>query len=115
MKNFNSVCCITNIKEESLLVASHIIPWCDKKETRLDPKNGLCLSILYDKLFDKGYFTLTNELKIITIKNIENLSESLIKILNGIDGTPIKQPIENIKTEYLEYHRKKIFLERETD
>jgi putative restriction endonuclease len=115
LKNFNSVCCITNITEESLLVASHIIPWSDKKETRLDPKNGLCLSVLFDKLFDKGFFTLTNELLIVTIKNIENLSSSLVDILKEIDGKKIKQPTNNIRTEYLEYHRKKIFIERETD
>ena len=50
-----------------------------------------------------------------TMKNIEKLSKPLIEILNKIDGKKIKQPIENIKTEYLEYHRKKIFIERETD
>ena len=113
--NFNSSCCISNITEESLLVASHIIPWADKKETRLDPTNGLCLSVLFDKLFDKGYFTLTNELNIITIKVSDNLSEPLKKILQDINGKQIRTPKNDIKKEYLEYHRTKIFIERETD
>ena len=35
-----------------LLVASHIIPWSENKEERLNPTNGICLSSLYDKAFD---------------------------------------------------------------
>jgi hypothetical protein len=31
LSNFNGTCCISNINEEDLLVASHIIPWADKK------------------------------------------------------------------------------------
>ena len=62
LENFNYTCCISNITEKDLLVASHIVPWADKKETRIDPVNGLCLSPLYDKLFDLGYFTLTDDL-----------------------------------------------------
>ena len=113
LENFNSSCCISGISESSLLVASHIIPWADKKETRLDPTNGLCLSPLFDKLFDKGYFTLSNELEITTISNQKNISNSLAEILNKINGQTISSPRREIKTEYLEYHRTNIYLERE--
>ena len=113
LENFNNTCCVSKITEQSLLVASHIIPWSDKKETRLDPTNGLCLSSLLDKLFDKGYFTLTDNLKIITISNHKNLSKPLTDILNTINGKDILTPKRQIKPEYLEYHRTKIFIERE--
>jgi hypothetical protein len=113
LDNFFNCCCISGISETSLLVASHIIPWSDKKQSRLDPANGVCLSPLYDKLFDKGYFTISNDLRIITISNHKNLSKSLIQILNDIDGKQILSPKKRIKNEYLEYHRKNIFLERE--
>ncbi len=113
LDNFNSKCCLSEIHENDLLIASHIIPWADKKNIRLDPKNGLCLSVLYDKLFDKGYFTLTNELEVITIKNKLNLSSSLTQILNEIEGKKISIPKMKPKIEYLEYHRKKIFIEKD--
>jgi putative restriction endonuclease len=113
LKNFNNSCCITNISEEDLLVASHIIPWASKKNTRLDPANGLCLSILYDKLFDKGYFTLTNELMILTAQDTTNFSKSLVEILSNLNTKKIIEPVKPIQKEYLKYHRENIFIERE--
>lgn len=62
LANFKYTCCISGITEQELLIASHIIPWNDRKDCRLDPGNDLCLSIMYDKLFDKGYFTLSDKL-----------------------------------------------------
>jgi len=37
-----------------LLIASHIVPWSKDKQNRLNPRNGLCLSALHDKAFDRG-------------------------------------------------------------
>lgn len=65
LENFNNKCCLTGITENELLIASHIIPWAIKIETRLSPHNGLCLSFLYDTLFDKGFFTLSNNYEVV--------------------------------------------------
>lgn len=113
--NFSFKCCISGIKEEDLLVASHIIPWKDRTTSRLDPTNGLCLFITYDKLFDKGYFTLTDDYKIIIVGNLAKYSQDLQQILNGIDGKHITSPIKQINKEYIEYHRTKIFIDREEE
>ncbi len=42
-----------------LLIASHIVPWAERAEHRLDPSNGLCLSALYDRAFDVGLISFT--------------------------------------------------------
>ncbi len=43
-----------------LLIASHIIPWADGTPTqKLNPENGICLSALYDKAFDRGLITIS--------------------------------------------------------
>ena len=62
-------CPITMINEESLLIASHIKPWAvsDSVE-RIDPNNGFILSPLYDKLFDRGYITFSDD-KRVSISN----------------------------------------------
>ncbi|OTG82177.1 HNH endonuclease [Acinetobacter sp. ANC 4648] len=68
LKNFKETCLLTGIKHVSLLVASHIKPWkdCDNKE-RLDAKNGLLLSSLMDRLFDRYFITFDPEtLRLIT-------------------------------------------------
>lgn len=37
---YNSKCCVTGNPVEDLLVASHILPWSDFPQHRLNPKNG---------------------------------------------------------------------------
>jgi predicted restriction endonuclease len=37
-----------------ILAASQIVPWGVAKDKRLNPSNGLCLSAIHDKVFDKG-------------------------------------------------------------
>lgn len=44
LNNYNDTCAITGINDPRLLVASHIIPWSERKETRLDPENGISSS-----------------------------------------------------------------------
>ncbi len=76
--NYSGKCAVSGIDIPDLLVASHIIPWAKNEEERLNPENGICLSPLYDKAYDKGYIginekfeiLLSNDLKKIIIKNI---------------------------------------------
>jgi hypothetical protein len=113
LKNFNNKCCISGIKEIDLLRASHIIPWSDNIETRLDPSNGLCLFILYDVLFDQGYFSLSDNYQIIIPNNIGNYSPEIQNILLSIKDKKILNPIKHkIKLEYIKYHRENIFIQK---
>ena len=57
-------CLITEIKEPALLVASHIKPWKDcRNDPRecLDPENALLLSPTWDRLFDQGFISFTDQ------------------------------------------------------
>lgn len=110
LSNFDFKCCLTGLYEVDLLVASHIIPWSEKIETRLDPSNGLCLSVLYDKLFDKGYFAFDNNLRVIITQNKNNLSSEIQSYLNKIEGMVFSHPKHTeISLEALAFHREKIF------
>ena len=62
LDNFQEKCCLTGIRESNFLRASHIIPWSHSISSRLDPSNGLSLSITYDHLFDQGYISFDNSL-----------------------------------------------------
>ena len=48
LANYKSRCAITGLGKPDFLIASHIIPWANRIETRLDPSNGLCLSYIYE-------------------------------------------------------------------
>ncbi|MCX2679018.1 HNH endonuclease [Galbibacter sp. EGI 63066] len=110
LNNFNGTCCVSGITENDLLVASHIVPWSEKIETRLNPSNGLCLSVLYDKLFDKGYFTLDNDYKVVITSRISELSSKTKARLLEIQGKFISSTRNNeISQLCLEFHRQNIF------
>ena len=113
LKNFENCCCLTGIAEEPLLIASHIVPWTKRIDSRLDPGNGLCLSPLYDKLFDRGFITFENDLRVRSTTFNESLSPPLRKVLEDLENNSFraKQPVnQEIGNDYLEYHRDEIFM-----
>ena len=57
-------CCITGLTVPKLLVASHIVPWRIDEINRLNPKNGLCLSMLHDKAFDAGIISISENMTV---------------------------------------------------
>ena len=59
-------CPITMINDDRLLIASHIKPWAVSSDReKVDHKNGFILSPLYDRLFDKGFMTFTQDRRIV--------------------------------------------------
>lgn len=61
---YSSKCCISGLSIPSLLIASHIAPWKSDPNNRLNPRNGLCLSVLHDKAFDLGLIHLTDNFEV---------------------------------------------------
>lgn len=101
-------CPITMINEESLLIASHIKPWAVSNSTeRIDPNNGFILSPLYDKLFDRGYITFSNDKRV----SISNWLSRQVKDRIGIKENQLFQflPMNDSRASYLEYHRQMVF------
>ncbi len=110
LKNFDNKCALTEISEQSLLTASHIIPWSHNKDCRGDISNGICLYIEIDALFDKGFITFTDDLKVVVASDKSRFSEQLknkLELLNGKQLKPTKN--KELNKEYLAYHRTNIF------
>ena len=110
--NYVGKCAITGIDIPDLLVASHIIPWSKNENERLNPENGICLSSLYDKAYDKGYIGITEELTIILSKEIKAKSKEKYfdKVFSDIEGKSICLPQKYVpKKEFLQYHLDTIF------
>jgi len=62
--NYGYRCAITGIETRDFLVASHIVPWSKDSNIRLDPSNGICLSLLMDRAFEKGHLLIEADLTI---------------------------------------------------
>jgi len=109
-ENFGGACCLSGIAEHRLLIASHIIPWSKRIDTRLDPANGLFLFASYDRLFDQGFLSFDDDLSVLVPPITENISTPLRQILTELDGQRARPPVKwQIKSEYLEYHRQNVF------
>jgi predicted restriction endonuclease len=101
-------CPITKIDDPRILNASHIKPWVMSNNLeRLDIRNGLLLAPTFDKLFDRGFITFTNDKQVLISEtlNQENIKRIGIFQYQQFDELPILG-----REEYLEYHRNKIFL-----
>ncbi len=100
-------CPITQVVDKRLLVASHIKPWCFSNNfERLDINNGFLLSPLFDRLFDKGLITFSEDKWLIISKDMK---KSDITKLGLIERKIERLPIDN-RENYLSYHRENIFL-----
>lgn len=64
LTNYRSQCCISGLVSEQLVNASHILPWSHDHKNRMNPQNGLCLSVLHDRAFDVGLITMMPDFKV---------------------------------------------------
>ena len=78
LANYNRKCAITGIDLPDLLVASHIVPWSHNEEERLNPENGICLSALYDRAYDKGLIGITEKFQIILSSELKTDRKSVV-------------------------------------
>ena len=108
LREFNKTCPITRIDDQKLLIAAHIKPWSHSDdEEKLNSKNGILLSPLFDKLFDKdvGLISFTCDKRILLSKKLKKNADRI--------GIKHGQFIPNLKTQgrgdFLLYHEEFIF------
>jgi predicted restriction endonuclease len=114
LSSYLNVCCISGVSIPQLLVASHIIPWAESKENRLNPSNGLCLSAIHDKAFDKGFLTITPDYTILISDRLKEKAgnSQQIQLLIKSDKNKITLPHKFFPNkDFLEWHNRNIFLE----
>lgn len=62
---YSSQCAFSRIQFAEVLEAAHIVPWANATpQQRMDVRNGLVLSSLHHKLFDRGLITITTDYEI---------------------------------------------------
>ncbi|HEY4415449.1 MAG TPA: HNH endonuclease [Verrucomicrobiae bacterium] len=106
-------CCISDINVPRLLVASHIKPWGKFPNDRLNPRSGLCLSVIHDAAFDSGLITLDNKLNVILSKQLRRFfpRPALEQNFVPFEGLPIRLPgkLAEPDADFIRYHREEIF------
>ena len=106
-------CALTGINISDLLLASHIKPWSVDVGNRLNPKNGICLSALYDRAFDSGLIAFDRHYQVMLSQRLKDhcSEEYYQKYFGSIEGLELYFPYEDYKPElsFLEYHCDSIF------
>ena len=101
-------CPFTMVSDERLLIASHIKPWAASTDKeKIDPYNGYMLTPLYDKLFDRGFITFTENRHLILSDFISTLTWKKLGIKNDIFVQNLL--MDDKRIEYLKFHHQSVF------
>jgi len=105
-------CCVTGIAVPELLVASHVVPWAANADSRVNPRNGLCLNAFHDRAFDRGLFTLTDDLVVEVSRRVLEMThdDTVRRWLVDYHGRPIRSPSRySPDVEFIRWHRQHCF------
>ncbi len=108
MAKYDSRCIITGIDEKRLLIASHVKPWavCSNSD-RLSVENGLLLTPTFDRLFDRGLITFSDNGRIYFSSQLNN---SIIEKLHVSEGDSFELKLSSELKQNLQYHQDVVFL-----
>ncbi|MCE9663204.1 HNH endonuclease [Halomonas sp. M5N1S17] len=112
MIRYDTRCVITGLRHEDLLIASHIVPWQARPESRLDPANGLCLNALHDRAFDKGLLAIDGNDRIQVSQELHGVEANgqLTAQLIALHGHPLTIPQTAFPNrDYLAWHYQECF------
>lgn len=114
VSSYNSTCCVTGITLSECLIASHIVPWSVNERLRADPTNGVCLSATFDRLFDAGLMTITDNFRaLFAAKLLRDPTPSIKELIVVYDGQTIRRPARFLPSvDCLRWHHKHVFEKR---
>ncbi len=113
MSSYGNRCCITGNPIPELLIASHIIPWREQFEHRLNPHNGLCLARTHDAAFDQGLITFDENNKLLLSRYLQEFlpEDTLESNFIAYAGSQLHLPEKFYpEPDFLRFHREKVFL-----
>jgi hypothetical protein len=104
LQNYGNRCAVCDVSDPQLLRASHVVGWAERAETRGDLGNVMCLCAFHDCLFENGYWSLDDQLRVVVRPEVS--CETIRQLLpNGlVFRNPAPHPI---RAEFLLHHRDK--------
>lgn len=93
LSSYRGRCCMSGVSDSRLLLASHIVPWSRDKRNRLNPSNGLCLSAIHDRAFDKGLIALSDDFRVLVSDDLRRRNDPFLNyVLVSLDLRQIELP-----------------------
>ena len=88
-------CCVTGLTMRPLLVASHVVPWAEDPDNRLNSRNGLCLNALHDRAFDRLLMWIDTDFVVHLspeLRKVNKDSKQTVDWLMSFEGKPLLLP-----------------------
>jgi putative restriction endonuclease len=99
LRVYGGRCAFSGYKAKSLLQAAHILPWSQcKAEERLEPSNGILLSVLHHRLFDLDWVRIDENYQIFVNQELvekQSFSKDELALLAGLNGKPMSLPSDS--------------------
>ncbi len=95
LANFAGRCALTDVTTPALLVASHIVPWSDAPQRRVDPANGICLNGLHDGAFDRNLVTFDDDHRLVIGRRLRDElgGDELSRSFLHTEGVQLRTPV----------------------
>jgi putative restriction endonuclease len=112
LSSYNNTCCITELKQPQLLVASHINRWADDPENRMNPRNGLALNALHDRAFEAGLIGIAPGYRVALASVLKKSKDPAVAVhFLPYEGAALKLPRRFLPDEgFLKRHWEERFL-----
>lgn len=99
LRVYAGCCAFSGYRGKALLQAAHILPWSQSKpEARLDPSNGILLSVLHHRLFDLDWVRIDESYHILVNHKLvkkQSLGKEELALLTGLDGKMMTLPMDD--------------------
>ncbi|NQT85235.1 HNH endonuclease [bacterium] len=112
LASYSNRCAVTGNPVPELLVASHILPWSEFPDERLNPRNGICLAAHFDRAFDRGLATFDEDMRLILSPRLSQYvpDRALETEFLSREGDHLRTADRFLpSTAFLDYHREKVF------
>lgn len=111
---YEKICRVTKVSNLAHLIASHIKPWRESTNLeRLDGENGLLLTPTIDHLFDRGFISFRNTGDVLISPVADK--EALFRMGVNPEKDINVGKFDDRQSQYLDFHRDKIFLTSKVD
>jgi predicted restriction endonuclease len=110
---YENCCCVTGLSDPRFLIASHIRPWREDTKNRLNPRNGLCLSLMFYKAFDIGLITFSEDFRLVISSELKHQENNpyMANTFLSRKGQKIQLPSKFSPDEtFLSWHRTSYFV-----
>lgn len=110
LANYDGRCALTGLGTPALLVASHVVPWSDAPQRRVDAANGICLNRLHDGAFDRALVTFDEHHRLVIGRRLrERLGDdALSQALLATEGLTLRAPLRRaLDPSLLAHHRER--------